>query len=351
MPESEPSRSGIVSGTLPSSGTSISSASSCPPPSPKSWKRSPPGVVKPDMFSITPAISSLTLSAICAERRATFCAVGCGVVTMMNFACGSSPASVIETSPVPGRQVDQQVVELAPRDVLEELRERLVEHRAAPHDRLVLVEEEADRHDLEAVRLEREDLALRRHLRPLGAEAEHARDRVAPHVGVEHADLLALRGERAGEVDGQRRLADAALAGADAEDVGDLGERAFGQPAGAAELALQAGLLLVGEHVEADVDRADALDAAHGVGDSGLEVVLDRAAWGRERDGDVDGPAVLDLDRADHVELDDVAPQLGVDDDLERLEDLVSGGHGSHCRRASVCVVKHHRRARRHGGG
>ena len=102
MPLSEPSRSGIVSGTLPSSGTSISSASSWPPPSPKSWKRSPDGVVKPDMFSITPPISSLTLSAIWAERRATFCAVGCGVVTITNFACGSSDASVIETSPVPG---------------------------------------------------------------------------------------------------------------------------------------------------------------------------------------------------------------------------------------------------------
>ena len=27
------------------------------------------------------------------------------------------------------------------------------------------------------------------------------------------------------------------------------------------------------------------------------------------------------------LELDDVAPQLGVDDDLQRLEDLVSRGH------------------------
>ena len=91
-------------------------------------------------------------------------------------------------------------------------------------------------------------------LRALAAEAEHARDRVAPDVGVEHADLLALGGQRGGEVDGQRGLADAALAGADADDVGDLRERALGQPAGAAELLLQPGLLLVGEDVEADVD-------------------------------------------------------------------------------------------------
>ena len=42
-PASDCSRSAIVSGTLASSGTSSSSASSWPPPSPKIWKRSPPG--------------------------------------------------------------------------------------------------------------------------------------------------------------------------------------------------------------------------------------------------------------------------------------------------------------------
>ena len=47
-------------------------------------------------------ISRLTLSAIWAERRATFCAASCGVVTIMNVACGSSWESDIETSPVPG---------------------------------------------------------------------------------------------------------------------------------------------------------------------------------------------------------------------------------------------------------
>ena len=54
------------------------------------------------MFSITPATSSFSFAAISAERRATFCATACGVVTITNFACGSSCASVIETSPVPG---------------------------------------------------------------------------------------------------------------------------------------------------------------------------------------------------------------------------------------------------------
>ena len=230
------------------------------------------------------------------------------------------------------------MVELTPRDVLEELRQRLVQHRAAPYDRLVLVEEEPDRHDLQPMRLERQDLALRRHLGPLGAEAEHARDRVAPHVRVEHADLLALGGQGGRQVDGQRRLADAALARPDAVDVRDLRERTLRQAARPAELALQFGLLLVGQHVEADVDAGHPVEDADGVGDGGLERVLDRAAGSRERDGDVDGPALLDLDRADHVELDDVAPQLRVDHDLQRLEDLISRGHAVHSGRRGADV-------------
>ena len=99
------------------------------------------------------------------------------------------------------RQVDEQEVELAPVDVLEELRERLVEHRPAPDDGGVLLDEEADRHDLHAVVLERQDLAVGRDLRA-PADVEHARDRVAPDVGVEDADLLALGRERRRQVGG-----------------------------------------------------------------------------------------------------------------------------------------------------
>jgi hypothetical protein len=79
---------------------------------------------------------------------------------------------------------------------------------------------------------------VRRDLRP-PADVEHARDRVAPDVRVEDADLLALRRERAGEVGGDRGLAHAALARADADDVRHLRERALGQRT-AAELLLEA---------------------------------------------------------------------------------------------------------------
>ena len=58
-------------------------------------------------------------------------------------------------------------------------------------------------------------------LDPLGlhalAHAEQAGDREAPDVGVEHTDRAALAGQRDGEVDGDRALADTALAAGDGQ--------------------------------------------------------------------------------------------------------------------------------------
>ena len=244
-----------------------------------------------------------------------------------------------------GRQVDEQVVELAPGDVLEELRQGLVQHRPAPHDGGVLLYEEADRHDLHAVGLHRQDLALGGDRRALAAEAEHARDRVAPDVGVEDADTLALERQRGGEVARQRGLADATLARADAEDVGDLRERSGGQRA-AAERLLELALLGVRQDVEGDVDLRDAVDRERLAGHGLDEVVADRAARGRQRDGDGEDAAVGDLDRADHAELDDRLVQLGVDDPLERGEDLVLGRHALQSRTACPAA---RRAARRFG--
>src|SRR5262249_51578890 len=112
--------------------------------------------------------------------------------------------------------------------VLEELGERLVEHRAAPYDGRVLIHEEPDRDDLHSARTERNDLPLRRHLGTGGSQPEHARDRIAPDIRVEYADPLAFAGQGRGKICGQRGLADAALPGADAQHVGDLRERAVG---------------------------------------------------------------------------------------------------------------------------
>ena len=54
------------------------------------------------------------------------------------------------------RQVDDEVVELAPVDVAEELLDRPADERAAPDDRLAVRDEELDRDRLHAVALEGE---------------------------------------------------------------------------------------------------------------------------------------------------------------------------------------------------
>ena len=122
--------------------------------------------------------------------------------------------------------VDQQVVEIAPVDVLEEVLDGAVEHEPAPHQRVALVvDQQAHRHDLEATAPHRLDLRGDLALAGRGAleaslEAEHAGDREAPDVGVEHADREALRGQRGGQVDGDARLAHAALARRDGQHPG-----------------------------------------------------------------------------------------------------------------------------------
>ena len=97
------------------------------------------------------------------------------------------------------RHVDHECVDVAPVHVREELLERAVQHRSAPDHRLVLVQEEADRHQLEPVPQRRHDHLVHRHR--MLRDAEQLRDRVAVDVGVEQPDLLAEPGQRRGQVD------------------------------------------------------------------------------------------------------------------------------------------------------
>jgi hypothetical protein len=224
-----------------------------------------------------------------------------------------------------GRQVDQQVVECAPVDVLQELLDRLVEHRAAPDHCGVVVDEEADRHDLDSAgRVDRQDLARLRNARA-PRHAQHARDAVTPDVGVEGGRGVPLEREGGREVRGHGRLAHTPLTGRYADHVLDLRERAFGEPV-APELLLEPLLLLGGEHVEPDVHVLDSLQLRHRLRDGLLKVAADRAPRRSERHGHVHG-AVRQLDRADHLQLDDRPPELRVDHRAQLFDDLFSGRH------------------------
>ena len=101
---------------------------------------------------MTPTIRWWVCSAMAPARSATSAAAACGVVTTRISALGISWATEMAMSPVPGRQVEQQHVEVAPEHVGEELLQRAVQHRPAPHDRLVARHEHADRDDLHVVR-------------------------------------------------------------------------------------------------------------------------------------------------------------------------------------------------------
>ena len=69
-----------------------------------------------------------------------------------------------------GRHVDDEVVEVAPVGIAQQLGQRLRDHRAAPHHRLLRVDQEADRHGRDPVCGERLDALAVRRRRTLAGE-------------------------------------------------------------------------------------------------------------------------------------------------------------------------------------
>ena len=166
----------------------------------------------------------------------------------------------------------------------------------------------------------------------LPVDAEHARDRVAVDVGVDDADPQALGGHRGGEVDGHRRLADAALAGGDRRRRGSAtrawrtGPRARrGRRAACVAERLA---LLVGHDAELDAHggrrRARAPTAAV---TSLRDLVAHRAAGdGQQARGRRRVPSAAISTRVDHAELGDRAVDLGVVDRREGGRHLLDRG-------------------------
>ena len=108
------------------------------------------------------------------------------------------------------RQVQQQDVQVAPEHIGQELLDGAVQHGAAPDDRLLVLDEHADRDDLHPVGHGRHNHAVE-----LGGDpvhAQHAGDGEAVDVGVDDAHTQALGGHGSGQVRGHRGLADSALA-------------------------------------------------------------------------------------------------------------------------------------------
>ena len=153
------------------------------------------------MFSTTPSTGTSTRFHIAMAFSTSMTDTSCGVVTITAPVMGISCDSDSCASPVPGRQVDQQVVERPPLDVLQELLQQLVHHRPAPDHRAAALDEEAHRDDA-AGRGAWPGVMLvagvhrRRHV----GIAHHLRDGRAVDVGVEDAHLgpAAAQGARPG---------------------------------------------------------------------------------------------------------------------------------------------------------
>ena len=141
-------------------------------------------------------------------------------------------------------------------------------------------------------------------------------------------DLAPERGERRGEVDRQRRLADAALARRDRDHARRrrrAGCRVASAPPRSFVVSAARSSGVITSNCERDGRRRPAASpTCSATCSSKLErsgqpttvsaiVTVDRAA--------------VDLDVAHHVELGHRAPQLGVDHAAERLDDLLLGGH------------------------
>ena len=118
-----------------------------------------------------------------------------------------------------GRHVEHENVEIAPGDFIDHLAHRARRHRAAPDHRRVGIDEIADRHCLEAVRVERIEDFVAAHLRAPIAGSQQSRRGGAINVEIQEAGLVAERGERAGEIDGDSRFAHAAFGAGDGDDV------------------------------------------------------------------------------------------------------------------------------------
>ena len=207
--------------------------------------------------------------------------------------------------------------------IRQELLERAVQHRPAPHDRLVVVEEEADRHQLQPILHGRDD-----HLVDgdgLLVDPEDVRNRVAVDVRVENPRAPARLRERNCEVRRQRGLADAALAGGDRDHAAVPGQAddVVALRCAAAELRRQRLTLLGRHHRERERESPYAGNVGERLVDLFLEGVPQRAAGDRQHDRERDD-AVLDLDVPDHVELRHGPLELGVDHLLERGEDRLA---------------------------
>ena len=168
-----------------------------------------------------PSTGTLSWRNIVIARVASSSATSWGVQTTTAPVSGSACASVSGTSPVPGRQVDHEVVEVSPVDLSKKLLHDPMEHRPAHDDGFIGLEQKAHGHQLEAVGLDRLNAVAPGH-GPAGC-ADKMWDRRTVDIGIHQAHVRSVGPQAECDRGGDRRLADATFAGPDGDHVLDTG--------------------------------------------------------------------------------------------------------------------------------
>ena len=116
------------------------------------------------------------------------------------------------------RHVDDQIIQLFPVGLAQELLQRLGGHRAAPDHGLVLIDQKTDRHDLHAVVFHRlHGLAIFAFRSTF--DAHHHGLAGAVDVGIEQTDLGTLGSQRQRQINGGGAFAHTAFARGHSHDV------------------------------------------------------------------------------------------------------------------------------------
>jgi len=108
--------------------------------------------------------------------------------------------------------IEDQVVQLSPLHTGDEHVQVLAHHRATQDGRIVVASEHPHRHGLQTVSFGGNDPAVLGHLwRLADREPQHAGDARPQHVGIDESDRVVSLVERDRQMDGNGRLAHAAL--------------------------------------------------------------------------------------------------------------------------------------------
>jgi hypothetical protein len=168
---------------------------------------------------------------------------------------------VTDSLPVPGRQIDQQEIEILPFHPSQQLIDELILISVAPDDRIIgVLQQERHRRDLHVVGLKRNDSPGRADLQLLSFRPDHLGNVGTMNVHVANPDMPAFEREADRQVGGAGTFPHSTLVAHDQDLIFDP-FHAFGdEPPAVAFLVFLTGFILVangaGPHIGAGISAA-----------------------------------------------------------------------------------------------